>query len=132
MAIPTPRLRFHRPDTISGVTYKITPPRMEEAVYITINSAEFDDSIRPVEVFVNCKDTKGFQWINVLMRMISAILQHPGPFPEFVISELKDSYDPEGGYYAEKNVWVNSIAGHIGLVIEKHCQVLGLIKKVKS
>lgn len=132
MAMPTPRVRFNRPELVSGKTYKIQPAIMDEPMYVTINDAEFDGQLRPVEIFVNSRNVQSFQWINVLMRMLSAQLQQPGPFPEFVISELLESYDPEGGYFAPGIGRVNSIAAHIGTVFKKHCEDLGLVKKKKG
>lgn len=131
MAMPTPRVRFNRPELVSGKTYKIQPAIMDEPMYVTINDAEFDGQLRPVEIFVNSRNVQSFQWINVLMRMLSAQLQQPGPFPEFVISELMESYDPQGGYFVPKVGRVNSVAAHIGLVLRGHCERLGLVKKAK-
>lgn len=132
MAIPTPRVRFQRPEIVSGCTYKISPAIIDDPVYVTINNAEFDGQQRPVEIFVNSKNMQAFQWINVLMRMISAQLQQPGPFPAFVVSELLESYDPEGGYFVPKHGKVNSMAAHIGLVLKKHCEGLGLAIPTKG
>lgn len=132
MGIPTPRVRFQRPESVSGATYKIQPAIMDDPIYITINNAEFDGQLRPVEIFVNSKNMQSFQWINVLMRLISAQLQQPGPFPAFVVSELLDSYDPEGGYFIPKQGKVNSVAAHIGTILKAHCEALGLLDQPKG
>jgi len=130
MTIPTARLRYKRPEVLQGTTYRITPPTMEDHIYITINDAKIDDQLRPIEIFLNTRDHAAFQWIGVLMRMISAQLQQPGEFPGFVVTELLESYDPEGGYFVKRRK-VNSIAAHIGIILEAHCEKLGLSKEGK-
>ncbi len=125
MTIPTARIRYKRPDILTGTTYKISPPTMNDHVYITVNDAKIDGELRPVELFINTRDHAAFQWIGVLVRMISAQLQQPGDFPSFIITELLESYDPEGGYFVKRRK-VNSIAAHIGLVLEEHCKKLGV------
>lgn len=136
MAIPKPRTRLVRPTILPGRTYKIHPPTIDEAVYITINDAEMDDKIRPVEIFINSKHVGSFAWAQALMRLLSAQLQQPGDFPAFVIHELTASMDPDGSYFIPPNSCGNrspkgktcpSIIAHIGLVLEDHCKDLGLI-----
>lgn len=115
-----------RSETLHGTTYKVKPPVSEDAIYITINSQEFEDGPRPVEVFVNSKDMQNFQWITALMRLFSAILQQPGPFPAFAIKELKETYDPHGKFFYEKKQH-NSVVSLIGAVIERHCEKMGVL-----
>ena len=143
MPIPTPRVRLVRPETLSGVTYKIKPPTLnDESIYITINDAKMDDQFRPVEIMINSRHIHSFAWISAMTRMLSAQLQQPGPFPEFVIEELLDTMDPEGGYFTKDHLaytsaksrrpeWCPSIPAHIGLVLREHCQHLEIIPKGK-
>ena len=113
-----------------GKTYKIKPPVIDEAVYITINDKEINGQLRPVEVFVNSKDMKSFQWISCLTRLISAQFRTNGPFPEFVVYELLQTYDPKGGYVIPKTtIQIPSIVAHIGWILKNHCIELGVIKK---
>lgn len=119
--------KIPRTDVLQGATYIIHPATIDEAVYITINSQRIGPQLRPVEVFVNSKNMENFQWISALTRMISSVFRQPGPFPAFVINELKQTHDPLGGYFVGK--WrCPSIVAHIGLVIEDHCKQHGLIK----
>lgn len=143
MAKPTARVRLVRPDILSGRTYKIKPaPLNGESIYITINDAEMDDQLRPVEVMVNSKHVQSFAWVSAMTRMISAVLQQPGPFPEFIIEELLETMDPEGGYFAKDHLffdpkegrkaeWCHSIPTHIGLVLREHCHQMGIIDRAK-
>lgn len=143
MAQPTPRVRLVRPDILQGTTYKIKPfPLDGESIYITVNNAEMDGQMRPVEVMINSKHTHSFAWVSAMTRMISAQLQQPGPFPEFVIRELIETMDPEGGYRTKDHLfytapssrrteWCPSVPAHIGLVLREHCAEMGLIDKSK-
>ena len=88
-----------RGDALHGATYRIKPPGIDESVYITVNTMRIGQQSRPVEVFVNSKNMESFQWISALFRLLSAILRQPGPFPAYVIEELKDTHDPQGGYF---------------------------------
>lgn len=114
-----------RPKALEGRTYKIKPPTIEEAVYITINIHDG----RPVEVFINSKHMESFQWVNTLTRFLAAVLQNPcEEFPAFAIQELKNSYDPRGGYFIPRSsVWVNGVVSHIGHIVEAYCIELGCL-----
>jgi len=129
MAIPKARVRITRPDVLQGKTYKITPPVMEEALYITVNDGSVDDQVRPVEIFINSKDMRNFEWVSALTRLISAQLQQPGPFPRFILEEMKDAHDASGGYFIPGGGGVKaaSVVAHVGLILEKHCKDLGLL-----
>lgn len=141
MPIPTPRVRLHRPEILQGVTYKIKPPTINgESIYITINNAIMDDQLRPVEIMINSKHVHSFAWVSAMTRILSAQLQQPGPFPAFIIEELLDTMDPEGGYFTKDHLfytkpqgrrseWCTSIPAHIGLVLREHCVNLELIKR---
>ena len=141
MAAPKPRVRLVRPEILTGATYKIKPPPLNgESIYITINNAEMDDQIRPVEIMVNSKHIHSFAWVSAMTRMLSAQLQQPGPFPEFIIEELIETMDPEGGYFTNdhlffsktrKSEWCPSVPAHIGLVLREHCVNMGLIERGK-
>ena len=122
-------MTMNRPDVLTGITYKIRPPTIDEAVYITINDSLIDGVTRPVEVFINSKDMKSYQWISCVTRLLSSALQQPGDFPVWVIGELIDTHDPIGGYWMPGNsqVWCASIVAHIGHVLKRHCEGLELV-----
>jgi len=132
MAIPKQRVRYVRPDKIEGSTYKVKAPE-HEAFYVAINNGIVDDEMRPVEVLINSKDVDSFQWQSLVARMLSALFQRPGPFPEFIIEELKDSHDPLGGYFIPgKGIKCSGVVSHIGYVVEEHCNQMGLLSKPKK
>ena len=118
-----------RPEIVNGVTYKIKPPLINDAVYITINDAEIDGVKRPIEIFINSKNMENFPWISCVTRLISAVLRQKGEFPSFLIDELIETYDPKGGYFIPNSdgAKANSIVAHIGYIFKQHCKNLGLL-----
>lgn len=122
-------MSIERPNVLSGSTYKIKPPTLDAAIYITINDAEIDGVSRPVEVFINSCHMQSAGWVAVISRMLSAAFRNTGPPPLYLIEELKSTYDADGGYIIPKSKGqrANSVAGHIGVVLEDHCKRLGLI-----
>jgi hypothetical protein len=122
-----------RPEIVHGVTYKLKPPIIEEAVYLTINSAEVNGQMRPVELFINSKNMDSFQWISLITRLVSAHMRTAGEFPHFVIEEMLETYDPHGGYFIPgTGVKVNSIVAHIGITLRDHCKKLGILPEEKE
>ena len=123
---------FLRPDVISGKTYKIKTPNTEHAVYVTINDVILnegtdDEEIRPFEIFITSKDTSHHQWVSALTRVMSAVLRKGGEVI-FLVEELKSIFDPKGGYL-QKGQFIPSLMADIGIVLEKHMQNIGMIKK---
>ena len=121
-------MKLERGERLEGKTYKIKPLTIEEAIYITINDMHIEGELRPVEVFVNSKDMKSFQWVSCVCRLLSAVLRTKGPFPKYAIRELLDTHDPQGGYIVphSNGYRAPSIVAHIGWVIKNHCEELGL------
>lgn len=124
---------YERPAVLDGKTYKIRPPTMNAALYITINELVLDDGkARPFEIFLKSKDTTHEQWMTALTRTASAVFRHPIPF-EFLIEEWEQTVDPNQSYFIRKGDpggkgRCNSIVAHIGRVLREHCLARGLIK----
>lgn len=112
---------------LSGKTYKIPKsPLSESAIYVTLNDYEG----RPFEIFINSKDTKHYQWVIALTRVISAVFRKGGDCT-FLIEELKSIYDPNGGYF-KKGKYIPSLVAEIGDVLEQYFIDLGLYAKDES
>lgn len=118
-----------RPSELIGTTYKIKPPIIDDAVYITINDIEMENGERrPFEIFINSKHMDSFQWVTGLTRVLSAMFRLPGPAPVFIVKELQQVFDPKGSYFIPGvSKQCPSILAHIGMVIEHHCRKLGLM-----
>ena len=112
-----------RPEILFGSTYKIKPPAMDKALYVTINNYELDGVQHPYEIFFNSKEMEHYQWATALTRVISAVFRKGGDVA-FLVDELKEVFDPKGGYW-NKGVFVPSLVAEIGYVIEKHLKASG-------
>jgi len=122
-----------RPELLLGSTYKIKTPQSEHALYITINDLLLnkgteDESRHPYEIFINSKNMEEFQWVLALTRVISAVFRKGGDIT-FMVEELKGVFDPKGGYFKKGGVFMPSLVSEIGLSIESHMKMIGLIKK---
>jgi len=122
-----------RPDELRGYTYKIKTPLSDHAMYITINNIVLNVSTEheqeyPFEVFINSKNMEQFQWILALTRVISAVFRKGGD-SVFLAEELKQVFDPQGGYFKKGGVFMPSLVAEIGGVLETHMKKIGLIKE---
>lgn len=124
-----------RPEFLIGATYKIKTPVSDHAMYVTINDIVLNEGTpyeqrRPFEIFINSKNLDHFQWIVALTRIISAVFRKGGDVT-FLVDELKAVFDPRGGYWQAGGKFMPSIIAELGHVIEKHLQMIGLLKKVE-
>jgi hypothetical protein len=122
-----------RPEMLIGSTYKIKTPVSDHAMYVTINDIILNEDTpyeqrRPFEIFINSKNLDHFQWIVALTRIISAVFRKGGDVT-FLVDELKAVFDPRGGYWQAGGKFMPSIIAELGYVIEKHLQMIGLLKK---
>ena len=131
--IPVPAQLMHellpRPNCLTGTTYKVKTPQSEHALYITINDMVLDDVHHPYEMFINSKNMDHFQWVLALTRLVSAVWRKGGD-STFLVEELKNVFDPKGGYYKRGGVYMPSLVAEIGTVIEQHLVATGVIKIV--
>jgi hypothetical protein len=121
-----------RPEMLVGSTYKVKTPVTEHAMYITINDIILNEGTehearRPFEVFINSKNMENFQWVVALTRLISAVFRKGGD-TTFMVEELKAVFDPKGGYFKPGGIFMPSLVAEIGHCIEKHMQMIGMIK----
>ncbi len=121
-----------RPDELRGYTYKIKTPLSDHAMYITINNIVLNEGTEheqeyPFEVFINSKNMEQFQWILALTRVISAVFRKGGD-SVFLAEELKQVFDPQGGYFKKGGRFMPSLVAEIGEVLETHMTKIGLIK----
>ena len=110
-----------RPESLRGKTYKVKPPQLDHALYITINDFELDGVWYPYEIFINTKDMSQFEWVVALTRVMSGVFRKGGSV-DFLIEELKAVFSANGGYYKRGGVYMNSIVAEIGCVLEQHLQ----------
>jgi hypothetical protein len=70
---------------------------------------------------------ENFQWVVALTRLISAVFRKGGD-TTFMVEELKAVFDPKGGYFKPGGIFMPSLVAEIGHCIEKHMQMIGMIK----
>ena len=124
--------KLERPEMLIGSTYKIKTPVSDHAMYVTINDIVLNEGTeheqrRPFEIFINSKNLDHFQWIVALTRIISAVFRKGGDVT-FLVEELKAVFDPRGGYWQPGGKFMPSIIAELGHVIEKHLQMIGLLR----
>lgn len=122
-----------RPDELKGYTYKIKTPLSDHAMYITVNNIMLNEGTEheqeyPFEVFINSKNMEQFQWILALTRVISAVFRKGGD-ATFLVDELKQVFDPQGGYFKKGGRFMPSLVAEIGEVLETHMKKIGLIEE---
>lgn len=120
-----------RPERIMGTTYKVKPPVLESALYITINDLIIhegtpQESRIPFEIFINSKNMEHFQWIVALTRVISAVFRKGGDVT-FLVEELLSVFEPSGGYFKKGGKFIPSLVAEIGFVLKEHLESLGLM-----
>jgi len=121
-----------RPEELKGYTYKIKTPLSDHAMYITINNIVLNEGTEheqeyPFEIFINSKNMDQFQWILALTRVISAVFRKGGD-ATFLVDELKQVFDPQGGYFKKGGKFMPSLVAEIGDVLETHMKKIGLIE----
>lgn len=121
-----------RPETLKGTSYKVKPPVLESALYITINDLVINpgtpqESRIPFEIFINSKNMDHFQWIVALTRVMSAVFRKGGDVT-FMVEELLSVFEPSGGYFKKGGKFVPSLVAEIGYVLKEHLESIGLME----
>lgn len=123
---------INRPEELRGYTYKIKTPLSDHALYITINNIVLNSETEheqeyPFEMFINSKNMEHFQWVLALTRVISAVFRKGGD-ATFMVEELKEVFDPQGGYFKKGGRFMPSLVAEIGDILETHMKKCGLIE----
>ena len=116
---------LERDTQLLGATYKLRWPQSDHAYYVTINDIEVDGRRRPFEIFINSKNLEHYAWTVALTRMISAVFRRGGDV-SFVVTELKDVFDPRGGLWVNGQ-YVPSLLAAIGDIVGRHLVGIGFM-----
>ena len=124
--------KLERPEVLIGSTYKVKTPVTEHAMYVTINDIVLNEGTeyekrRPFEIFINSKNLDHYQWIVALTRIMSAVFRKGGDVT-FLVEELKEVFDPRGGYWQPGGRYMPSIIAELGYIAERHLIEIGLLK----
>ena len=109
---PPPLLE--RPEVLTGRTYKVRWPSVNENYYITVN----DVGGKPFEVFIHSTSSKYSDWTTALSLMISAIMRQ-GRDISFIPEELMKVQSANDFGYVDKKFY-GSLVALIGDTIGRH------------
>jgi len=123
---------IERPDMVQGCTYKIKTPHSDHALYVTVNWVHLEDengNVRPrlFEVFCESKNAQYKAYLSVITRLASANMRQ-NYHVRFIADELLQIHEPNGGYHIPKSggVWVGSVIAHVGYILGKVMDDLGI------
>ena len=124
--------KMSRPEFLMGSTYKIKTPIYDHSLFITINDILLNQGTEheqrhPYEIFINSKNMDHFMWVVALTRVISAVFRKGGDVT-FMVKELKEVFDPKGGYFKKGGKFMPSLVAEIGEALESHLKMIGLIE----
>ncbi len=103
-----------RPEVLSGRTYKIKWPSVNENYYITVNEV----AGKPFEVFIHSTSSRYTDWTTALSLMISAIMRKGGDI-SFIPEELSKVRSAEDSAWVDQKFY-GSLVALIGDTIGKH------------
>lgn len=123
---------------LNGVTKRLDPVGAQYPLYITINHD--GDSMLPRQLLVNSIDTAFATQLDTICRFINL---HLSQLPlsnkdeqeyyreqvEMVVINLKQTFDPNGGYFVPQKGHVPSVIAHLGYLIEDYMADIALQPK---
>ena len=113
-----------RPDVVDAKVYKLKSAFVKNSVFVTLSYIK-EETIRPIEIFINSKDlTRAPEYV-VLTRLISAIFRRASD-PMFILEELQGIFDPNGGSFKEGKYY-HSFYAEIADVIERFFFDVGIV-----
>ncbi len=103
-----------RPDVLSGQTYKLKWPNLDDNYYVTINNV----GDAPFEMFIQSTSSKYADWATALSLMVSAIMRKGGDI-DFISRELMKVRSADDAGYVDGKFY-GSLVALIGDTIGKH------------
>lgn len=119
---------LNRPTHLSGTTYKIDPPTISSAMYVTINDYEHEDGSRvPFEIFIAAKTSDHQEYITAFTLILTALFRRQTRL-DLIVDELLGIEDPRHAYFLPKGGGMcNSIVANIGMIVRDHCERIGCL-----
>ena len=132
-ALETMSEALERQEELTGSTYKIKPPTLNHAIYVTINDIVLNEGTpyetrRPYEIFIASKNMENIEWMVALTRVMSAVFRKGGNLT-FLVEELQAIFSPQGGYLKPGGVFMPSVVAEFGAVLKRHLVKLGLMEE---
>lgn len=116
-----------RPYKLEALSYKVKPPESRHAYYINFSHETVDGRKRPVEMFINTKDTTLDEWTRALGRVISAVFRNVDD-PTFLVDELRQIYGTSGYFSSHRRKFVPSLIAEFGEVMKDYFTEIGLME----
>ncbi len=111
---PVTETLLRRPDVLSGRTYKVHWPNVNENYYVTINNV----ADKPFELFIQSTSSKYADWTTALSLMISAIMRKGGDI-SFIPEELMKVRSADDSGFVDGKFY-GSLVALLGATIGKH------------
>jgi ribonucleoside-diphosphate reductase alpha chain len=105
---------------LDSKVYRIKPPVLDYAIYITLTCREIDGIFVPYQIFINSKHNESVQSLTGLTRLITRALSLGAS-----IDDIKDDLNvtSESPYWYEQRNYP-SVISHIGQILEDYANSL--------
>ncbi|MDI1472096.1 adenosylcobalamin-dependent ribonucleoside-diphosphate reductase [Thermodesulfovibrio sp. 1176] len=118
---------YERPYKLGSTTYKVKIPGTQHAYYLTFSYEKTKEGKnKPIELFINTKDTSMEEWTKLIGRMVSAVFRQVDD-PTFLIEEFKQIYSPSGFFSPKRKKYVPSLQAEFGEVMKDFFIEIGLL-----
>lgn len=117
---------YERPYKLESKTYKVKIPGTQHAYYLTFSYEKIEDKNKPIELFINTKDTSMEEWTKLIGRMVSAVFRQVDD-PTFLIEEFKQIYSPSGFFSPKRRKFIPSLQAEFGEVMKDFFIEIGLL-----
>jgi len=104
---------------IESYAVKDESKKIETTSKPQLDPRENDRNGAPYEIFANSKCPASMAWLMTVTRLLSAVMRVSDDI-QFVIDELKNVQDPQGGYFYKGMGHMPSVQAHIGHILERH------------
>lgn len=118
---------YERPYRLESKTYKVKVPNTPHAYYLTFSYEIRNGKAKPVELFINTKDTSMEEWTKLVGRMVSAVFRQVDD-PTFLIEEFQQIFSPSGFFSPKRRKYVPSLQAEFGEVMKDFFVDIGLME----
>lgn len=117
---------YERPYKLESKTYKVKIPGTQHAYYLTFSYEKQGGKNKPIELFINTKDTSMEEWTKLIGRMVSAVFRQVDD-PAFLIEEFKQIYSPSGFFSPKRRKFIPSLQAEFGEVMKDFFIEIGIL-----
>lgn len=123
-----PTKLYERPYKLESKTYKVKVPGTQHAYYLTFSYEQTPEGKnKPVELFINTKDTSQEEWTKLIGRTVSAVFRQVED-PTFLVEEFRQIYSPSGFFSPKRRKYIPSLQAEFGEVMKDFFIEIGLME----